>query len=99
MTPALNWYAIKLELRVRPPDEGQRAIADLQEELEARLYYKSPLVTWQPDSQTITVKVHREATSESIAGDLMAEELLEVASAVLSNAKSAHVDVVEVQLA
>ena len=87
---------MKLALVVAPMAEGRRVTSDLQEELEARPHLGSPRVSWDELAQHVIVEVIDADLDAGRAGEAMAEELIEVASAVIADFDMMHVEILAV---
>jgi capsular polysaccharide biosynthesis protein len=92
-------YTVVLAVPVVPVAAGQAALADLQEELEARLHLDRPQVTWDSEQQTLVVTVGVEDSTPEAAAANMAEELFEIAAAVLPDFQAMRVEIVRVDVA
>jgi hypothetical protein len=97
MSPDLDWFVVRLALQVMPLQEGYRAMADLHDELLARPYYRDPQVMWDDKLNCVVVEVGAEGLAANSAADGMAEELVEISSAVLGEFERYSVEILGVR--
>jgi len=96
MPSDLNWFTVRLALIGVFTDQASKVVQDLQEELNMRPHLRNPQVFWETETRRVTVQVETEDLQSESAADQMAEELLEVASAVLSEFEVIRVDILSV---
>ncbi len=89
-------YAVVLAVPIVPAAAGQTALADLQEELDARPHLYRPLVIWDSEKERLVVTVAVEDSTPEAAAANMAEELWEIAAAVLPDFQTMRVEIVSV---
>ncbi len=99
MTPELTTYAVVLALPIAPVGAGPAALADLQEELDARPHLDRPHVSWDAQQRRLVVRVVVEDVALEAAGGNMAEELFEIAAGILPDFHTMRVEILEVAVA
>lgn len=92
----LSWFIVKLSMFGIKDDTDPSADIDLLEELSFRPYLKPIRLYWDKALRKIEIEVKTEGLNEAWASDLVAEELFEVANAVLKNIEGFYINVEEV---
>lgn len=96
MSPELRWFTVRLALQGVFEEQASEAVKGLQDELNLRPHLKNPQVSWETETRRVIIQVDTEDLKSESAAEQMAEELLEVASAVLREFDVIHVDVLGV---
>ena len=97
ISPKLSHFTVQLALLGILREELPRAIKDLRDEIDARPHLKNPRVSLDAISYQAVVSVDTEGLDPESAGKQMAEELFEIACAVLSEVEGMHVEIRGVQ--
>jgi|SRR3972149_1714684 len=93
MSPELRWFTVRLALVGVSPGLAAETVQDIQDELKMRPYLRNPRVFWETGTHKAIVQVDSEDLKSELAAEQMAEELLEVASAILKEFDTVHVDI------
>lgn len=91
-----SWFTIRLAVVGMPLDALQRALPDLQEELDAREYLNNPRSYWSANDGHIIIELSDTGLSAEHAAKGAAEEIFELVAAVITGVESYHVDVISV---
>jgi len=86
----LKPFIVRLALYGVKKEYDPMAVADLEEELNARPHIRNFRVRWENESQPVQIDVEVEGLNEKIS-EQMAEEMFEIASAVLQDIEGMHV--------
>ena len=97
MSAKLSWFTVRLALLGVPGQYADEAVRDLQNELEMRPHLRNPQISWKSETRQAIIQVDNEALSPESAAEGMAEELLEVAVAVLKEFKRIRVEILDVR--
>jgi hypothetical protein len=92
----LKRFVVRLTLFGVKKDYDPTAVADIEEELRMRPHINAFQVNWENESQPVDIEVEIEGLDEKGTSMDMAEELFEVANAVLRDIEGMHVVVKEV---
>lgn len=94
MSPQLVWHTVRLTVSGLLEAEASQTVRDLEDELKMRPHLRNPQVSWDKPTRRALVQVDAEGLNAQMAGDQMAEELLEAISAVMvTQTENVHVDV------
>jgi signal recognition particle subunit SEC65 len=92
----LTWFTVRLALLGTSEEHVTEAVQDLQVELDMRPHLRNPRVSWEMETHRVIIQVDAEDLDSKLLGDQMAEELFEVASAVLPEIEGVRVEILDV---
>ena len=93
MTPKLYWVTVRLALIGVSEGQSSKAVAGLQNELNMRPHLKNAQVSWEAGSRRVIVQVDDEGLDANSVSKGMAEELLEIVSAVFVKPSGIRVEI------
>ena len=96
MTIKLNRFTVRLAIAGIYKEHASEAVQNIEGELKMRPHLRNPQVSWESKMQQAIVQVDNEDISPESAAESMAEELLEVAVAVLREFKRIQVNILDV---
>lgn len=96
MSSKLNWFTVRLALLGISEKEDPEAVQYLQDELNMRPHLRSPQVFWETETHRAIIQVDMEGIESESVAKQMAEELFEVACAVLFKVEGMHVKILDV---
>jgi hypothetical protein len=94
-TPQLSWINVRLAVMGIAQEEALKAVQDLQDELDARSHLRDPKVFWETETKQVIVQVDAPGLTPASAAGQMAEELFEVACAVLEETDGMQIKILE----
>jgi hypothetical protein len=97
MAIELRWFTVRLALSGIYEKDALEAVQDLQDELNMRPHLRNSKVFWETGTRRAIIQVDDEDLDSESAADGMAEEVLEVASAVLREFKRIHIEILDVR--
>ena len=89
-------FAVRLSIPTLSAAQAGLGVPELQEELDQRPHLSNPQVRWEVEPGRVLVEVDVEGVNPEQAAAMMAEELFEVAAAVLPEFDVLRVEVVDV---
>ncbi len=95
MSPQLSWFTVRLSVEGISDEEAAIEVQALQDELNMRPHLKNPQAHWETKAHRAIIQVDTEGLKAESAAEQMAEELLEIASAVLLTTEPIHVEIME----
>jgi hypothetical protein len=96
MNKALKWFTIKLVIIGGAENNASGLVYDLREEIEARSYLRNPEIYWNGDENRVIVQVDDQGLDMQSTADRMAEELLEITSAVIREFEHIRIEVLNI---
>jgi hypothetical protein len=91
-----TWFTVRLALTGIFEEQAAEEMQALEYELSMRPHLRNSRVSWETKSRRAIVQVDTEDLESGLAGEQVAEELLEIASGVLSDFEIVSVDVLDV---
>ncbi len=95
MTKRLQRFTVQLALKGISEKNSHEVLHDIEEELNARPHLLNPQVLWESKMRRLIIQVGVQDVRPDLAARQMAEELFEVACAVLLDVEGMHVEVLE----
>ncbi len=92
----LSWFILRLSVYGVKGDTDPSADIDFLDEISFRPYLKTIRLDWDKELQKLDIVVKTEGLDEAWVTNQVAEELFEVANAVLTNIEGLYINVVEV---
>lgn len=96
MSSKSSWFTVRLSLLGISEKEDPNAVQYLQEELNMRPHLRSPQVFWEAETHRAIIQADTEGLEAKSVAKQLAEELFEVACAVLSKVEGMHVNILDV---
>jgi hypothetical protein len=97
MTKQLANYLVEIAVGGINKDTDSMAEQEFFAELDLRFHILSKELLWDEGGETLIVRTEIESLSEDLAARQMAEELFEVANAILSSVEGLNVKVLSVK--
>lgn len=91
----IHWFELHLAIAGVFSENTSEIVKDLQDELGMRPHLRNPKVHWEPEINKVTVQVDIEGLTYNSASKQMAEELFEVACAVLSEIDGMSIEIMD----
>jgi hypothetical protein len=97
-TDSRQWrrFTVEVALIRSPPSSLEAAVSDVEEELNQRQHLKIVDVAWDTQGQQISIKVKAEGFDAQQTADGVAEEIFEMAAAVLPTFDAYRVEILSV---
>ncbi|MBI1801245.1 MAG: hypothetical protein HYR71_06420 [Chloroflexi bacterium] len=83
MPRELPWFTVRLAIVGLSKDQSTELIEDLRQQVNSSPVLRNPVVWWEGDTQRAIVQMDTEGLTSDRAASQMAEELLELVSALL----------------
>lgn len=91
----LSWFAVRLALAGISEERSSQAVQGLQDELNMRPHLRNSQVSWEAKTCRAIIQVDAEGLNSESVAKQMAEEMFEVACAVLWEIDGMHVEILD----
>jgi hypothetical protein len=92
-----TWFRVHLAAVGSSGERAAAEVRDMQEELKLRPHLRNPQARWDKETERALVWVDVQDFNADSAGKQMAEELFEIATAVITRYERLRVDILDVQ--
>lgn len=83
MPKALAWFTVRLAIQGLSENQAANLVGDLQQQLSMSQVVRHTNVCWEKETRQAIVQLDTEGLTADSAADQMAEEVLELASALV----------------